>query len=87
VVVNATDGADKATITGDQQNGVTVSGLSAQVDVFETDGTTDALTFNALGGDDTVDATGMATGAIALTVNGGAGSDVLSGGLGTVLVQ
>jgi len=87
VVVNATDGADTATITGDQQSGVTVAGLPAQVNVFETDGTTDALTFNALGGDDTVDATGMATGAIALTVNGGAGSDVLSGGLGTVLVQ
>jgi hypothetical protein len=87
VVVNATDGADTATITGDQDNGVTVSGLHALVQVFESDGPSDSLTFNALGGDDTVDATGLAAGVIGLTVNGGDGTDVLSGGPGTVLNQ
>ena len=48
--------------------------------VFGTDGSTDVLTLNALGGDDTVDATGLAAGVIGLTVDGGAGADVLAGG-------
>jgi len=87
VVVNATRGADTATVTGDQQHGVTVSGLHALVKVLGTDGPSDVLTFNALGGNDTVDATGLAAGVIGLTVNGGAGTDVLSGGQDTVLVQ
>jgi hypothetical protein len=86
VVVNATDAADTVTITGDQQDGVTVSGLHAVVNVFGTDGSADALAFNALGGDDTVDATGLATGAIGLTLNGGDGTDALSGGPGTQLI-
>ena len=87
VVVNATDAPDTVAITGDQQNGVIVSGLHSVVKVFGADGTTDALALNALGGDDTVDATGLAADAIGLTVNGGAGTDVLSGGPGAVLVQ
>jgi Ca2+-binding RTX toxin-like protein len=87
VVVNATQGPDTATITGNQQDGVTVSGLHTLVKVLGSDGPTDALTFNALGGNDTVDATGLAAGVIGLTVNGGAGTDHLSGGPGTVLVQ
>jgi hypothetical protein len=87
VLVNATDGRDTARITGDQQQGVTVSGLHAAVNVFGSDGPTDALTFDAQGGDDTVDATGLAAGVIGLTLNGGAGNDILSGGPGTVLNQ
>jgi hypothetical protein len=86
VVVNATGGPDTATITGDQQDGVTVSGLDALVRIGSSDGSSDTLTFDALGGDDTVDATGLAAGAIGLTVKGGAGTDVLSGGPGTVLL-
>lgn len=86
VVVNATQGADTATITGDQQGGVIVSGLHTLVRVSGAEGPSDALTFNALRGNDTVDATGLAAGVIGLTVNGGAGTDVLSGGPGTVLV-
>lgn len=87
VVVNATDAADTVEITGGQQDGANVSGLHTVVNVFGTDGSTDALAFNALGGNDTVDATGLAAGVIGLTVHGDAGADVLSGGLGTVLVQ
>lgn len=87
VVVNATDAADTVRITGDPQDGVNVTGLHTAVNLFAADGTTDTLAFNALGGDDTVDATGLAAGSIGLTVNGGAGTDVLSGGPGTVLVQ
>ncbi len=87
VVVNATDAADTVQLTGSQSDGVTVSGLHALVRVFGTDGSSDALAFNALGGNDTVDATGLAAGVVGLTVNGGAGTDVLSGGPGTVLIQ
>jgi hypothetical protein len=87
VVVNATDGSDTAKITGDHQVGVAVSGLHTLVNVIGTDGPADALAFNALGGDDTVDATGLAAGVVGLTVNGGDGTDVLSGGPGTVLIQ
>jgi Ca2+-binding RTX toxin-like protein len=87
VIVNATDGADTVNLTGTQADGVTVSGLQALVRVFGTDGSSDALAFNARGGNDTVDATGLAAGVVALTVNGGAGTDVLSGGPGTVLIQ
>jgi hypothetical protein len=87
VVVNATDAADTVTLTGAQPDGVTVSGLRARVHVFGTDGPADALTLNALGGNDSVDATGLAAGVVALTVNGGAGTDVLTGGAGTVLNQ
>jgi Ca2+-binding RTX toxin-like protein len=87
VVVNATNGSDTAKVTGDQRGGVTVSGLHTVVNVTGTDGPSDALTFNALDGDDTVDATGLAPGVVGLTVNGGAGTDVLSGGPGTVLIQ
>jgi Ca2+-binding RTX toxin-like protein len=87
VVVNATEGADRATVTGDAQDGVTVSGLHAHVNLFGSDGPSDALTLNTLGGDDTVDATALAAGTIGLTVNGGPGNDLLSGGPGTVLNQ
>jgi Ca2+-binding RTX toxin-like protein len=42
----------------------------------------DRLTINTLGGDDVMDASGLSTGAIALTANGGDGDDVLIGGDG-----
>ena len=70
-----------------EQDGATVSGLRPVVNVFGADGATDALVVNALAGDDTVDAGGLGAGTIALTINGGAGTDVLTGGPGSVLVQ
>jgi Ca2+-binding RTX toxin-like protein len=87
VVVNGTEGPDIAKLTGNQSDGVTVEGLQALVRVFAPDGPSDALTFHALGGNDTVDATGVAAGVVSLTLDGGAGDDVLSGGSGTVVVQ
>ncbi len=87
VVVNATEAADTVSLADIKQDGVSISGLHALVNVFGTDGPADALTFNALGGNDTVDATGLAAGLFSLTVNGGAGTDILTGGAGTVLNQ
>jgi hypothetical protein len=63
-----------------------VEGLQALVRVFAPDGPSDALALNALGGNDTVDATGVAAGVVSLTLDGGAGTDVLSGGPGTVVI-
>ena len=87
VVVNGTEAADTVTLADAKQDGVIISGLRTLVNVFGTDGPSDALTFNALGGNDTVDATGVTAGLFSLTVNGGAGIDILSGGAGTVLNQ
>ena len=42
----------------------------------------DRLTINALAGDDVVEASGLAAGAIQLTADGGEGDDVLVGGDG-----
>jgi Ca2+-binding RTX toxin-like protein len=86
VVVNGTNGDDTVALTGTPADGVTVEGLQALVRVFAPDGPSDALALNALGGNDTVDATGVAAGVVSLTLVGGAGTDVLSGGPGTVVI-
>ena len=46
------------------------------------DGHNDALTANALDGDDVVEATGLAANVLGLTIDGGAGADVLIGSAG-----
>ena len=81
VVVNGTNGADTAIVGGDA-NGVSVFGLSAQVNVTGAEPANDRLTINTLGGDDVVDASGLTDGAILFTANGGDGDDVLIGGAG-----
>jgi Ca2+-binding RTX toxin-like protein len=86
VVVNGTEGADRVKLTGTQADGLTVEGLQAVVRVFGPDGPSDAFALKALGGNDTVDATGVAAGVVSLTLDGGAGADVLSGGPGTVVI-
>jgi len=86
VSVIGTGGPDTATITGDAQDGVTVSGLHALVQIFGVE-PSDALTVKALAGDDTIDATGLAEGTMGLTAIGGAGTDTMSGPPGAVLIQ
>ena len=86
MVVDGTQGADSVTLTGAQADGITVEGLHALVRVFEADGPSDSLDFRALGGNDTVDATGVAAGIVSLILDGGAGADVLSGGPDTIVI-
>jgi Ca2+-binding RTX toxin-like protein len=81
VIVNATKGDDAIVVAGDA-SGVAVLGLAAQVNITGADAARDRLTVNALEGDDVVDASGVSAGAILLTVDGGAGDDVLIGGAG-----
>ena len=80
VVVNGTAGADAIKVAGDP-SGVTVSGLRAQVAIQHQE-PTDQLAVNALGGADSIDASGLAANTIALTLDGGAGDDTIAGGQG-----
>jgi Ca2+-binding RTX toxin-like protein len=81
VIVAGTNGDDAALVVGDA-NGVAVVGLAAQVNITGAEAANDRLTVNALAGDDVVQATGLAAGAIQLTANGGDGDDILIGGDG-----
>ena len=57
-------------------------GLAARVNIVGAEAANDRLTVNALAGDDVEDASGVAAGAIQLTLSGGDGDDVLIGGDG-----
>jgi Ca2+-binding RTX toxin-like protein len=81
VIVNGTNGDDVALVFGDA-SGASVIGLAAQVNITGAEAANDRLTLNMLAGDDVVDASGLAAGAIQLTANGGADNDVLIGGDG-----
>lgn len=84
--------ADNVFVSGAQTNEVItvtnssgrifISGLSAVVTVLDPESTNDRLTINALGGDDTVNASRLAAGVINLTLNGGLGIDTLIGSAG-----
>jgi Ca2+-binding RTX toxin-like protein len=81
VIINGTGGDDNVAVTGDA-TGVSVIGLSVQVNITGAEAANDRLTVNALSGDDVVDASGLAAGAIAFTADGGDGDDVLIGSQG-----
>jgi Ca2+-binding RTX toxin-like protein len=80
VVVNGTSGDDVIAIAGDA-SGATVLGLAAKVNIVGHDAG-DRLVVNGLAGDDVLTAAGMTADAIALTLNGGDGNDILIGGAG-----
>ena len=81
VIVQGTNGDDVALVVGDA-SGAAVLGLAAQVNITGAEAANDRLTVNALAGDDVVEASGLAAGAIQLTADGGDGDDVLVGGDG-----
>ena len=81
VVANATNGDDGVIVTGTGPN-VQVSGLAAHLSVSGAIAGSDRLTINALAGADVVDASGVAADSALLTLDGGAGDDVLIGGDG-----
>jgi Ca2+-binding RTX toxin-like protein len=85
VIVNGTNGNDTIKVANTQR-GVTVTGLAATVAIQGSDAALDQLIINALAGDDRVDASALAAGRINLTINGGAGADVLIGSNGNDLV-
>jgi Ca2+-binding RTX toxin-like protein len=81
VIVQGTNGDDVALVVGDAA-GTSLLGLAAQVNITGADATNDRLTVNTLAGDDVVEASGLATGAIQLTADGGDDDDILIGGDG-----
>ncbi|HEV3343134.1 MAG TPA: calcium-binding protein [Pirellulales bacterium] len=81
VIVNGTAGNDVITVASDA-TGVSVLGLSAQVHIAGAEPANDRLAINALAGDDAVEASGLAAGAIQLTADGGDGDDILIGSPG-----
>lgn len=87
VTVNGSDGADKIGVEGDFSNGVTVTGLAAQVEVVGAIGVSDGVTVNALGSADTIDASALQAGAITLTLNGGDGADEITSSEGDDLIS
>jgi Ca2+-binding RTX toxin-like protein len=63
-----------------------VAGLSATVRITHAEAANDSLRVNGLGGDDTINASRLHAGVIALTLNGGDGNDVLTGSAGNDLI-
>jgi Ca2+-binding RTX toxin-like protein len=81
IVINATNGDDVVLVVGDG-GGVSVLGLSTQINITGFEVGLDRLVINGLGGGDVIEASGLAANGIPLTADGGAGDDVLIGGGG-----
>jgi Ca2+-binding RTX toxin-like protein len=80
VTVNATSGRDQIVVTA-SGTAVTISGLSEVVTIDHAD-PTDQLRINGGAGSDTIDASAVPAGTMALVLDGGAGSDTLIGSRG-----
>lgn len=85
VIVNATSGADIIDVFGSGTS-VSVVGLSALVAVSHAEGANDAVVINALAGNDGVTASTLPAGVVKLTLDGGAGDDVLLGSQGADVI-
>ena len=78
MIVSGTNGSDAIVVAG--SNGMAdVTGLAAAVHITNAEPANDKLTVNALAGDDVVDASRLGSTSVALTLDGGAGDDVLVG--------
>jgi Ca2+-binding RTX toxin-like protein len=83
VTVNATQGSDtQINVTSNAAGTITVDGLPAKVVIEQGEAANDRLTINGLGGDDVINASGVAAGQMKLTLNGGLGNDVFLGSAG-----
>jgi Ca2+-binding RTX toxin-like protein len=88
VIFNGSNGNDTIHVASFNNGSlVSVGGPGLAVNIREAEGTNDGLTVNGQGGDDRIDASGLAAGLINLTINGGAGNDVLTGSAGNDLVN
>ncbi|MFO1302137.1 MAG: calcium-binding protein [Burkholderiales bacterium] len=71
-----------AIAVGGAAGSVTVTGLSAEVSVVNAEAGLDRLVVDGGAGDDTIDASGLAAGAIQLEIAGGLGNDTITGSAG-----
>jgi hypothetical protein len=71
VAVTGTNGDDAVTVTGRTvvSGSVTVAGLPVKVGISHAEGALDTLAIATLGGDDTVDSSGLEPGTIQLAVD------------------
>jgi Ca2+-binding RTX toxin-like protein len=81
VIVNATNGNDAIEVA-DRGTAAAVTGLAATVNITDLDPALDALAVKGLDGNDTLDASRLASSSVVLTLDGGAGDDLLVGGDG-----
>lgn len=81
IVLRATAGDDVVVVVGDGGT-VSVFGLATQLVIEGFEASLDRLVIDTLGGDDVVEASGLAAGSIQLSAFGGSGDDVLVGGAG-----
>jgi Ca2+-binding RTX toxin-like protein len=84
VNVNGTAGDDKINVVSSGAS-VNVNGLPAQVTIAGAE-KTDQLVVNGGAGNDTIDASKLSAGKVSLTINGGAGDDVITGSAGNDLI-
>jgi Ca2+-binding RTX toxin-like protein len=80
VVVDGTNGDDKVDVSGDSTE-VKVSGLAPTVAILHPE-PTDELDVHTLGGNDKIDASALAAGAILFEPDGGSGDDTIAGSQG-----
>lgn len=85
VTVNGTNTPEPIDITG-SGTGYNLAGLPALVNVNGSEGANDALTLNALGGADTINASTLPAGIAKLTIDAGAGADLVLGSRGPDLI-
>jgi Ca2+-binding RTX toxin-like protein len=81
VILSATTGNDDVIVSGNS-SGLAVLGLKAVVTILGSEPTNDRLVINLLAGNDALDASGLAAGAIQLVADGGSGNDTLVGSEG-----
>jgi Ca2+-binding RTX toxin-like protein len=85
VTANATSGDDVIQLAGNA-SGIAMFGLAAQVNVTGAEAANDRIVINGLAGDDVIDASGVAAGVIGLTLDGGAGNDIIIGSDGDDII-
>src|SRR6266511_679938 len=85
VIVNATNGDDIIDVFG-AGTSVSVVGLSAQINVTNSEGANDSLVIKGLGGNDGITATTLPANVIKLTLDGGAGDDSILGSQGADMI-
>src|SRR5690349_1058196 len=85
VAIDGTGSADMISVARDGTS-VVVDGLSATTTIDHADASIDRLVINAGGGNDNVTATNGLSTLIQLTIDGGAGNDIISGGDGADLL-
>jgi Ca2+-binding RTX toxin-like protein len=81
VSVNGTKSGDIINVVG-AGSSVSVLGLSAQINVTNSEGANDSLVIKGLGGNDSITATTLPADVIKLTIDGGAGDDTILGSQG-----